>query len=119
MNCNCCIASSAPVIKQGDAYDLALTLTFNEESITEDELDLLEEIELDIGYLNPVTYDPHEVYDATVDAFLIPLTQEQTLALEDGVTLVDCRVQFINGDVVGVVTPARIFVREAMSNEVI
>lgn len=116
--CNCA-TGSLPIIKQGDAYDVQVSLTFNDEPIGASNLDLIEEIEFTFGDLAPMKFDPADIYNPDVGAFLVPLTQEQTLGLEDGKTLVDCRVQFLGGDVVGVTQMARIFVRDTLSGEVI
>ena len=118
-DCNCGSTSALPIIKQGDAYDVQVSLTFNEEPIDDGNLDLIEEIEFTFGDLAPMKFDPADIYDTTVGAFLVPLTQEQTFGLEDGKILVDCRVQFLGGDVVGVTQMARAFVRDALSGEVI
>lgn len=117
--CNCGCATDLPIIKQGDAYDVQVSLTFNDEPIDDGNLDLIEEIEFTFGDLAPMKFNPADIYDTTVGAFLVPLTQEQTLGLEDGKTLVDCRVQFRGGDVVGVTQMTRIFIRDALSGEVI
>lgn len=108
-----------PCIKQGDAYFIPVELYFNGDRITAEEVPLLEVIEFTFGDLAPMKFDPADIYDTTVGAFLVPLTQEQTFGLEDGKVLVDCRVQFLGGDVVGVTKMMRIFVRDALSGEVL
>ena len=108
-----------PCIKQGDAYFIPVELYFNGDRITAEEVPLLEVIEFTFGDLAPMKFDPADIYDTTVGAFLVPLTQEQTFGLEDGKVLVDCRVQFFGGDVVGVTKMMRIFVRDALSGEVL
>lgn len=117
-DCNC-TAGGSLAIKQGDAYDVQVSLTFNDEPIDDGNLDLIEEIEFVFGDLAPMKFSPADIYDTTVGAFLVPLTQEQTFWFEDGKIPVDCRVRFRGGDVVGVTKMARIFVRDALSGEVI
>lgn len=112
--CNCG-TGSLPIIKQGDAYAVQVSLTFNDEPIVYSDLDLIEEIEFTFGELAPMRFKPKDIYNTTIGAFLVPLTQEQTFWLEDGKILVDCRVQFWGGDVVGVSRMVRVFVREALS----
>lgn len=117
--CNCSTSGSLLIIKQGDAYDVQVSLTFNGEPIDNSNLDLVEEIEFTFGELAPMKFKPADIYNTTIGAFLVPLTQEQTFGLEDGKILVDCRVQFYGGDVVGVSRMARVFVREALSGEIL
>ena len=116
--CNCG-TGSLPIIKQGDAYAVQVSLTFNGGPIVYSDLDLIEEIEFTFGELAPMRFKPKDIYNTTIGAFLVPLTQEQTFMLEDGKILVDCRVQFWGGDVVGVARMVRIFVREALSWEIL
>ena len=115
--CNCG-TGSLPIIKQGDAYAVQVSLTFNGEPIVYSDLDLIEEIEFTFGELAPMRFKPKDIYNTTIGAFLVPLTQKQTFMLEDGKILVDCRVQFWGGDVVGVARMVRVFVREALSWEI-
>ena len=116
--CNCG-TGSLPIIKQGDAYAVQVSLTFNGEPIVYSDLDLIEEIEFTFGELAPMRFKPKDIYNTTIGAFLVPLTQKQTFMLEDGKILVDCRVQFWGGDVVGVSRMVRVFVREALSWEIL
>ena len=116
--CNCG-TGSLPIIKQGDAYAVQVSLTFNGEPIDSGNLDLIEEIEFTFGELAPMRFKPKDIYNTTIGAFLVPLTQKQTFMLEDGKILVDCRVQFYGGDVVGVSRMVRVFVREALSWEIL
>ena len=116
--CNCG-TGSLPIIKQGDAYAVQVSLTFNGEPIDSGDLDLIEEIEFTFGELAPMRFKPKDIYNTTIGAFLVPLTQRQTFMLEDGKILVDCRVQFWGGDVVGVARMVRVFVREALSWEIL
>ena len=116
--CNCG-TGSLPIIKQGDAYAVQVSLTFNGEPIVYSDLDLIEEIEFTFGELAPMRFKPKDIYNTTIGAFLVPLTQRQTFMLEDGKILVDCRVQFWGGDVVGVSRMVRVFVREALSWEIL
>ena len=117
-NCVCGCATGF-AIKQGDAYRLEVQLKFNGEPITEDELPLIEEIEFTFDDLEPQSYDPASIYNATLGKFLVPMSQEQSFWMGHGTTTLDCRVQFRGGDVVGVKSKSRIRVREANSYEVI
>ena len=89
------------------------------EPITEDELPLIEEIEFTFDDLEPQSYEPASIYNATLGKFLVPMSQEQSFWMGHGTTTLDCRVQFRGGDVVGVKSKSRIRVREANSYEVI
>lgn len=108
-----------PNIKQGDAYRVPVWLYFNGEPITEDVIELLEEIEFAIGDVTPVRLDPRACYSAELGAFLLPVTQEQTFALEEGSTELDVRVQFLGGDVLGAREKAKLKVLDATSEEVL
>ena len=116
--CNCG-TGSLPIIKQGDAYAVQVSLTFNGGPIVYSDLDLIEEIEFTFDDLEPQSYDPASIYNATLGKFLVPMSQEQSFWMGHGITTLDCRVQFRGGDVVGVKSKSRIRVREANSYEVI
>lgn len=91
-----------PTIKQGDAFSIPVHLYFNGAEIGADLLDLLEEIEFTLGELDPVRIPADEAWNDTLSCFLLPVTQEQTFALEEGRTEMDVRVQFLGGNVLGV-----------------
>lgn len=114
-------AKTIPTIKQGDAYSIPITLYFNGEKITEDLIPLLEEIEFTLGDegVEPVRIPAAEAWNETLEKFLLPVTQEQTFALEEGRTTLDVRVQFLGGSVLGVREKAKIKVVDATSEEVL
>ena len=111
--------TTAPLLKQGDAYKFPVTLYLNGEKMTGSILPLLEVIEFTLGNLEPVPLDPTEIYSETLEAFLFPVTQEQTFALEEGRTEMDIRVQFLGGDVLGIRQKIKLKVMDATSEEVL
>ena len=57
-------------------------------------------------------------FDGENGVFLVPVTQRETFALEEGGQIsFDVRVAFIGGDVVGAKTMASIRVADALSEE--
>lgn len=114
-------AKTIPTIKQGDAYYIPVTLYFNGEKITADEIPLLEEIEFTLGDegAKPVRIPASESWNDTLGMFVLPVTQEQTFALDEGRTTLDVRVQFLGGNVLGVWEKTKIKVVDATSEEVL
>lgn len=119
MSCNCNTVSSLPVIKQGDDVYLQLTLYFNGEVITAAELPLLDEIEYTFEYGESRRIKAEDAWNEALGLFLLPVSQEDTFALEDGSTNLDVRVKFLGGNVLGVRSRKRMKVLEANSMEVI
>ena len=116
-NCDC--PGAMPVIKQGDDVFLQLTLYFNGEPITAAALPLLEEIEYCFREAEPLRIPAGEAWSETLGVFLLPVTQAQTLALENGPTELDVRVKFRGGNVLGARQKAKLRVLDATSEEVL
>ncbi len=110
-----------PVIKQGDACCIPVALYFNGVPVTVSLLPLLEEIEFTLGGegAEPVRMPAAESWNEALGMFLLPVTQEQTLALVAGQTTLDVRVRFLGGRVLGAREKAKIKVADATSEEVI
>ena len=117
--CNCSTSSSLPIIKQGDDVYLQVTLYFNGDVITENELPLLDEIEYCFVYEEPRKIKAADAWNDTLEKFLLPVSQENSFVLEDGKTNIDVRVKFYGGNVLGVRHRDRMRVLEANSQEVI
>ena len=101
-------------IKQGDAYSLRVRLDLNREPVTEEELPLLHCVEFMLGDGIRKTWPEDGGFES--GAFLMPLTQEETFALEDGEKMeFDVRVHFANGDVVGMKKKLTIKIVDAIS----
>ena len=118
-DCNCGSASALPIIKQGDDVYLQVTLYFNGAVITANELPLLDEIEYCFEEENPRKIKAEDAWNDTLGKFLLPVSQENSFALEDGRTNIDVRVKFYGGNVLGVRRKGRLRVAEANSTEVI
>ena len=108
-----------PTIKQGDAYSLPLELYLNGTKLTAEHLPMLEEIEVTIGETEPIRLEAAAAWSEASGAFLVPLTQEKSFALEEGRTDFDVRVQFHGGDVIGIRKKVKIKVVDATSEEVL
>lgn len=111
--------NSVPVIKQGDEVWIPVDMYFNGEPITADVLLLLEEIEFTFDDQKPVRIPAAEAWNETMRCFMLPVTQEQTFALEDGSTHLDVRVQFYGGAVLGSREKIKMKVLDATSEEVL
>lgn len=118
-DCNCATTTDLPIIKQGDDVYLQVTLYFNGAAITANELPLLDEIEYCFEYENPRKIKAADAWNDTLGLFLLPVSQENSFALEDGRTDIDVRVKFLGGNVLGVRRKDRMRVLEANSTEVI
>lgn len=117
--CNCGCSSNLPIIKQGDDVYLQVTLYFNGAVITANEVSLLDEIEYCFEEENPRKIKASASFNETLGAFLLPVSQENTFALEEGRTNLDVRVKFLGGNILGVRQRRRMKVLEANSQEVI
>jgi len=105
-------------MKQGDAYAIPVKVSIDDEPITESDLDMIESVEFMISEQIRKVYPDDVAFDDTNKVFLVPVTQAETLGLEDGEPIkVDVRVEFPNGDVVGTKTMKTINVVDALSEE--
>ena len=80
---------------------------------------LLDEIEYCFEYEKPRKIRAADAWNDTLGLFLLPVSQENSFALEDGRTDIDVRVKFLGGNVLGVRRKDRMRVLEANSTEVI
>ena len=117
--CNCSSTSALPIIKQGDDVYLQVTLYFNGAAITANELPLLDEIEYCFEDENPRKIKAADAWNDTLGKFLLPVSQQDSFALEAGRSDIDVRVKFLGGNVLGVRQRNRMKVLEANSTEVI
>lgn len=105
-------------IKQGDAYALPIRVSVDGEPITADGLTMIESAEFMISEDIRKVYPDDVVFDRENGVFLVPVTQGETFALEDGDTIqVDVRVEFHGGDVIGTKTMEQLRVLDALSEE--
>lgn len=106
-------------IKQGDACSIPVMLFFNGAEINSEVVEMLEAIEFAFEDQTPVSVPAAEAWNAELGAFLLPVTQQMTFAMDVGNTTLDVRVQFRGGDVLGVREKAKIKVVDATSEEVL
>lgn len=118
-DCNCGSTSALPIIKQGDDVYLQVALYFNGAVVTANELPLLDEIEYCFEEENPRKIKAEDAWNDTLGLFLLPVSQENSFALEDGRTNIDVRVKFYGGNVLGARQRSRMKVLTANSQEVI
>ena len=103
-------------IKQGDAYAIPVRVTLDGEPLAAADLAMIESVEFMVGEDIRKVYPEDVVFDDADGVFLVPVTQEETFALEDGETiLVDVRAAFSGGDVIGTETMEQIKVLDALS----
>lgn len=110
-----------PTLKQGDECIIPVTMYFNGERLGAEHLPLLEAVEFTLGDegAQPVCLPAADCWSEALEAFALPVTQEQTFALEEGRTALDVRVRFRGGGVLGVRRKANIQVADATSERVI
>lgn len=108
-------------IKQGDAYDLPISLTINKSIITEEILEQIELIEFCFADFGPKIFS-HEGDGAIkyLDGlFLYPITQTETFSLSPGRHTMDIRVLFNNSNVRGLTTQIDVKVVSSKSKQVL
>lgn len=118
IDCNCSVGA-IPAIKQGDDYYIPVHLYFNGDEITDNELPLLDEIEYCFDERDPMKILAAEAYSAAMECFLLPVSQEESFALDEGKTTFDVRVKFYGGNILGVKKKAKMRVLDASSEEVL
>lgn len=105
-------------IKQGDACAIPIRVSIDGEPVTERDLVLIESVEFMISEDIRKVYPQDVLFDGESGIFLVPVTQEETFALEEGDSIrVDVRVAFSGGDVAGTRTMERLDVVDALSEE--
>ena len=108
-------------IKQGDAYDLPISLTINKSIITKEILEQIELIEFCFADFEPKIFS-HEGDSAIKylnGLFLYPITQTETFSLSPGRHTMDIRVLFNNSNVRGLTTQIDVKVAGAKSKQVL
>lgn len=106
----------AYAIKQGDAYAIPVSVSMDGERLVESDLGMVDSVEFMISENIRKVYPDDVQFDNTNNVFLVPVTQTETFALEDGDTIqVDVRVEFNGGDVIGTKTMKKIKVLDALS----
>lgn len=104
----------AYIIKQGDADFIEWELQLNGETIGS--VANIESVEFFIGDDIRKTFPEDVTFSEDLKAFLVPYTQEETFALEDGTTIDgDVRVKFDTGAVAGLEKKEKIKVVDATS----
>lgn len=110
---------TVPSIKQGDACSIPVHLYFNGTEIGAELLDMLEALEFAFPDQEPVRLPAAEAWCEALGCFLLPVTQAQTFALDEGRTTLDVRVRFYGGSVLGVREKGKMNVVDATSEEVL
>lgn len=116
---DCICAGETPAIKRGDECAIQVRLFFNGAEIGAPLVPMLEELEFAFEGQTPVRIAADEAWSDALDCFLLPVTQEQTFALDRGYTTLDLRVRFHGGNVLGARQKARVKIADANSWEVI
>lgn len=103
-------------IKQGDAYAVPVQIVVDSEAITAESLSLIDTVEFMVGEGIRKVYPGDVTFDDDNSVFLVPVTQDETFALEDGDRIsFDVRVGFAGGDVIGTKVMQKIKVLDALS----
>lgn len=105
-------------IKQGDAYAVPVAIIVDSETVTSATLDTIDTVEFMVGEGIRKVYPEDVTFDSTNNVFLVPVTQDETFALEDGDRIsFDVRVGFVGGTVIGTKVMQKIKVLDALSEE--
>lgn len=100
-------------VKQGDAYALPVEIAVDGAAVSTEDIAC---VEFMLGRLLRRTWPGEVGYEE--GRFLLPLTQEETFSLREGVELpLDVRVKFVTGDVIGTTTACLVRVVDAQSTE--
>lgn len=103
-------------IKQGDAFELPVKIRINGKIVSASDV---EAVEFTIGSTRKI-YPSSASFSSTENAFLVPLTQQETFAFPaDEQVMLDVRVKFKGGKVLGVPKMTPILVYDASSEVVI
>lgn len=118
-DCPCSCATTVLTVKRGDACSLPVIVKLNDTALVAADLELIEEIEFTFGEEGIRKLYPK---DAIFDdgQFLVPLTQKDTFAFEDGLTALDVRIQFLqSGNVIGTTAHPRVRVVDSFSEVIL
>lgn len=110
--------ATTAIIKQGDAYAIPVTLKIGGDTVTANNLSLIDKVEFMIGANIRKVYPT----DATFadGKFQVPVTQAETFTLpEDDEVEFDVRVHFTSGNVQGIQKKLKIKVVDAISEVVL
>jgi hypothetical protein len=101
-------------IKQGDAYSFPVAVGLNGETVSKDDVSV---VEFYIGGVRKV-YPIDVTFSDEDKCFYVPLTQEETFGFEaNSAVAVDMRIKFKGGDVIGAKNMEYITVYDAVSEE--
>lgn len=104
-------------IKQGDAYDIAVSAELNGESLNVSDV---ESAEIMIGEGIRKVYPGEVSYDPENETFLVPVTQEETFSLTaNSAVPVDLRVKFVGGSVIGARKMIYVTTNDALSEAIL
>lgn len=103
-------------IKQGDAFALPVEVRLADGGINIADIESVEFMFNDIRKV----YPQDARYDAVDGLFYVPLTQQDTFSFPaDETALLDIRVHFVGGDVLGIQQKQPIYVYDATSEVVL
>lgn len=110
------MASNTYLIKQGDAYAVPVRVKLDGATLTAEDITIIDSVEFTLGEYFRKLYPDEVVFDAQEGLFLVPVTQEETFAMEEGERVsFDVRVKFTSGDVIGTKTMEKIKIVDALS----
>lgn len=112
-------SSSIYTIKQGDACYIPVTVTLDEETVTSEDVALIDELEFMIGCCVRRVAKASECWSDEAEAFLFELQQGDTLRVRPGIYPFDCRVKLASGEVIGMNNTEKIRIADSKSREVI
>ena len=107
-------------IKQGDAYGLPFQIRQEDGLITAETLDTVEVVEVYLGQERKeyrAEGDGEIYFDSEQNAFIYPLTQQETFAMPPRMIPADIRVKFKGEQVVGIQEPLFVSVKDAVSRK--
>lgn len=102
-------------VKQGDAYSIPVIVKIDGDPIN---IADVSEVEFMLNGVRKM-YPDSVSYDAVENAFMLPITQEESFAFPVGSVMLDVRVKFNGGNVEGIHRIVSITVIDAISEEVI
>jgi hypothetical protein len=119
MGCKCECGVSPKTVKQGDEYYLACTIYMNGVAMSASHVPLLDKLEYCFEDANPREVKAEDSWNGILGVFLLPVSQQETLLLEEGKNKLDLRVKFVGGNVFGARHRRNVRILEANSMEVI